>query len=61
VQLAPGNAGTFELATALAVTGAGAPGHAALAFAIVFHVAHLAPVALLGGAALVRDALAREA
>jgi uncharacterized membrane protein YbhN (UPF0104 family) len=60
VQLAPGNAGTFELATALAVSGTGAPAHAALAFALVFHLAHLAPVALLGGVALLRETLARE-
>lgn len=60
VPLAPGNAGSFELATALAISGTGAPASAALAFAVAFHLAHLAPVALLGGAVLLRSALARE-
>ncbi|HEX9049446.1 MAG TPA: lysylphosphatidylglycerol synthase domain-containing protein [Anaeromyxobacter sp.] len=57
IQLAPGNAGSFELATALAITGTGAPPDTALAFAVAFHAAHLVPVAVLGGAVLLRDAL----
>jgi uncharacterized protein (TIRG00374 family) len=57
IQLAPGNAGSFELATALAVGGVGAPPDAALAFAVAFHAVHLVPVAILGGAALLRDAV----
>jgi hypothetical protein len=60
VPLVPGNAGAFELATALAVSGTGAPPHAALAFAVAFHLAHLAPVAVLGGAVLIRDAAGRD-
>jgi glycosyltransferase AglD len=60
IQLAPGNAGSFELATALAVGGTGATPGVALAFAVVFHLVHLAPVALVGGGILVRDALARD-
>jgi len=61
VPLAPGNAGSFELATALAISGTGAAPHAALAFALAFHLVHLVPVALLGGAVLLRGAVAREA
>jgi peptidoglycan/xylan/chitin deacetylase (PgdA/CDA1 family)/uncharacterized membrane protein YbhN (UPF0104 family) len=57
IQLAPGNAGSFELATALAITGTGAPPDTALAFAVAFHAAHLVPVALLGGAVLLKDAV----
>jgi peptidoglycan/xylan/chitin deacetylase (PgdA/CDA1 family) len=61
VAVAPGNAGSFEVATALAVAGAGAPGDAALAFALAFHAAHVVPVALIGGAMLLREGIAREA
>jgi peptidoglycan/xylan/chitin deacetylase (PgdA/CDA1 family)/uncharacterized membrane protein YbhN (UPF0104 family) len=57
IQVAPGNAGSFELATALAITGTGAPPDVALAFAVAFHAAHLVPVALLGGAVLLKDAV----
>ncbi|HEY6100718.1 MAG TPA: lysylphosphatidylglycerol synthase domain-containing protein [Anaeromyxobacter sp.] len=56
--LAPGNAGSFELATALALGAAGVPREPALAFAVAFHLAHLVPVALLGGALLLRAAVA---
>lgn len=59
--VAPAGAGTFELATALAVSGAGAPRDAALAFALAYHAVHALPVALLGGAVLVHDTLARRA
>ncbi|HET8542371.1 MAG TPA: lysylphosphatidylglycerol synthase domain-containing protein [Anaeromyxobacter sp.] len=57
IQLAPGNAGSFELATALAVGGTGIAPDAALAFAVAFHAVHLVPVAVLGGPVLVREAL----
>jgi peptidoglycan/xylan/chitin deacetylase (PgdA/CDA1 family)/uncharacterized membrane protein YbhN (UPF0104 family) len=57
IQLAPGNVGSFELATSVAIVGTGAPPDAALAFAVAFHAAHLVPVALLGGAMLLRDAV----
>jgi uncharacterized membrane protein YbhN (UPF0104 family) len=60
VPVAPGNAGSFELATALAISGTGAPAPAALAFAVAFHLVHLGPVALLGGAVLVRDGFGRS-
>jgi hypothetical protein len=58
--IAPASAGTFELATAVAVAGLGIPRDAALAFALAFHAVHVVPVALLGGAVLVRDALSRR-
>ncbi len=57
IQLSPGNAGSFELATRVAIAGTGAPTDAALAFAVAFHAAHLIPVALIGGAILLRDAV----
>jgi len=60
VAVAPGNAGSFEVATAIAVAGAGAPGDAALAFALAFHAVHVLPVALIGGAVLLREGVARE-
>jgi uncharacterized membrane protein YbhN (UPF0104 family) len=59
VPLAPGNAGSFELATALGVAGTGVGADHALAFAVAFHLVHLVPVAVLGGAVLIRDAVAR--
>ncbi len=60
VALAPGNAGSFELATAVALAGAGIPGSDALAFAVAFHLVHLVPVAALGALVLLRGAVARE-
>jgi uncharacterized membrane protein YbhN (UPF0104 family) len=60
VGLAPGNAGSFELATAVALGGVGVPPGPALAFGVAFHLVHLVPVALLGGTVLVRRAVARE-
>jgi hypothetical protein len=57
VPLAPGNAGSFELATTIAMGGVGASSEAALAFALVYHLAHLVPVAVLGGGALLRSAV----
>ncbi len=60
VALAPGNAGSFELATAVALAGAGIPGDDALAFAVAFHLVHLVPVAVLAGIVLVHEAVSRE-
>jgi peptidoglycan/xylan/chitin deacetylase (PgdA/CDA1 family)/uncharacterized membrane protein YbhN (UPF0104 family) len=60
VGVSPANAGTFELATAVALTGLGVPTGAAVAFALAFHAVHVVPVALLGGVALVREGVARE-
>ncbi len=59
VAVAPGNAGSFEIATAIAVAGTGVPSGAALAFALAFHAVHVVPVALLGGAVLLRESVAR--
>jgi uncharacterized membrane protein YbhN (UPF0104 family) len=58
--VAPANAGSFELATAVALAGTGVPGDAALAFALAFHLVHVLPVALLGGAVLLREGIGRE-
>lgn len=58
VAVSPGNAGPFEAAVVLALAGAGAPREAALAFALLYHLAHLAPVGLVGGAMLLREARA---
>lgn len=60
VGVVPANAGTFEIATAVALTGIGVPTGAAVAFALAFHAVHVVPVALLGGAALVREGVGRE-
>ncbi len=60
VAVAPGNAGSFELATAVAVAGTGVPSGAALAFALAFHAVHVVPVALLGGAVLLREGVGRQ-
>jgi peptidoglycan/xylan/chitin deacetylase (PgdA/CDA1 family)/uncharacterized membrane protein YbhN (UPF0104 family) len=60
VGIAPANAGTFELATAVALAGVGVPSGAAVAFALAFHAAHVVPVAILGGALLLREGVARD-
>ena len=60
VGVSPGNAGTFELATAVALAGVGVPWDAAVAFALAFHAVHVVPVALLGGAVLLREGVSRE-
>jgi peptidoglycan/xylan/chitin deacetylase (PgdA/CDA1 family)/uncharacterized membrane protein YbhN (UPF0104 family) len=60
VGVSPGNAGTFELATAVALAGVGVPSGQGLAFALAFHAAHVVPVALLGGAQLLREGVSRE-
>lgn len=62
VAVTPGNAGPFELAAMLPLAGLGVAREPALAFALLFHLAHLAPVAAIGGWVLVREAaLARTA
>lgn len=58
--LSPGNAGSFELAISLALGGVGVAPEPALAFAVAFHLVHLVPVGVLGGAMLLRNALRRE-
>jgi glycosyltransferase AglD len=60
VGLGSGNVGSFELATSLALGEVGITPESALAFAVAFHLAHLVPVAVLGGAVLLRRATARE-
>ena len=60
VGISPGNAGTFEVATTVALAGLGVPTGAAVAFALAFHAVHVVPVALLGGAVLLREGVARE-
>jgi uncharacterized membrane protein YbhN (UPF0104 family) len=59
IAVSPGNAGPFELAAMLPLAGLGVPTERALAFALLLHVVHLAPAAVLGGIALLREA--REA
>jgi peptidoglycan/xylan/chitin deacetylase (PgdA/CDA1 family)/uncharacterized membrane protein YbhN (UPF0104 family) len=54
VGVSPGNAGTFELATAVVLAGAGVPSGEAVAFALAFHAVHVVPVAILGGTLLLR-------
>jgi glycosyltransferase AglD len=58
--LGPGNAGSFELATSVALGEVGITPESALAFAVAFHLVHLVPVAVLGGAVLLRQAAGRE-
>jgi len=52
-SISPGNAGAFEIACLLALSGFGVPQEPALAFAIGYHAVHLIPVAVLGGGWLV--------
>ena len=59
VAISPGNAGPFELAAMLPLTGVGIAHEPALAFALLLHVAHLAPVAGIGAVVLFQEA--REA
>jgi uncharacterized membrane protein YbhN (UPF0104 family) len=56
IAVSPGNAGPFELAAMLPLTGLGVAREPALAFALLLHLAHLAPTALLGVWVLVREA-----
>lgn len=56
VAVSPGNTGPFEAAVVLAMIGLGAPREPALAFALLYHLVHLVPVGLMGGAVLLREA-----
>ena len=56
VAVSPGNAGPFELAAMLPLAGLGVAREPALAFALLFHLVHLAPMAVIGGWVLVREA-----
>jgi uncharacterized membrane protein YbhN (UPF0104 family) len=56
IAVSPGNAGPFELAAMLPLAGLGVAHEPALAFALLLHVAHLAPAAALGVWVLVREA-----
>jgi uncharacterized membrane protein YbhN (UPF0104 family) len=56
IAVSPGNAGPFELAAMLPLAGLGVPREAALAFALLFHLAHLVPIAAIGGWVLLREA-----
>jgi uncharacterized membrane protein YbhN (UPF0104 family) len=56
IAVSPGNAGPFELAAMLPLAGLGVPTEPALAFALLLHVVHLAPAAVLGSAALLHEA-----
>ena len=55
VAFSPGAAGPFELAIVLALAGTGIEREPALAAALLYHLVHLAPVAVLGGLALARE------
>jgi uncharacterized membrane protein YbhN (UPF0104 family) len=61
IAVSPGNAGPFELAAVLPLAGLGVAREPALAFALLLHVAHLAPTAVLGVWVLVREARAARA
>ncbi len=56
ISVSPGNAGPFELAAMLPLAGIGIAPEPALAFALLFHLVHLAPVAAMGGWVLLREA-----
>ncbi len=56
IAVSPGNAGPFELAAMLPLAGVGVAPAPALAFALLFHLAHLAPIAAMGGWVLLREA-----
>ena len=60
IGISPANAGTFELATAVALAGAGVPSGTAVAFALAFHAVHVVPVAVLGGILLLREGVTRS-
>jgi uncharacterized membrane protein YbhN (UPF0104 family) len=55
VAVSPGNTGPFELAVVLALGGLGIAREPALAFALLYHLVHLVPVALMGGFVLLRE------
>lgn len=56
ISISPGNAGPFEVAAVLVLNGLGVDAERALAFALLYHVCHLAPTGLLGAAVLLRAA-----
>lgn len=56
ISVSPGNAGPFELAAMLPLAGMGIAKGPALAFALLLHLVHLAPIAVLGGFVLLREA-----
>jgi peptidoglycan/xylan/chitin deacetylase (PgdA/CDA1 family)/uncharacterized membrane protein YbhN (UPF0104 family) len=58
--VSPANAGSFEVATAVALAGTGVPADAAVAFALAFHAVHVVPVAILGGLVLLREGVGWE-
>ncbi len=61
IAVSPGNAGPFELAAMLPLSGLGIPREPALAFALLLHVAHLAPIAASGAFVLLREATQAKA
>jgi uncharacterized membrane protein YbhN (UPF0104 family) len=61
VVVSPGNAGPFELAAVLALASVGVDRAPALAFALLYHLVHLVPVAVLGAWVALRDAAGRRA
>lgn len=56
LSLSPGNAGAFEVAAVLVLTGLGVGAERALAFALLYHACHLAPTGLAGAGVLVLTA-----
>ena len=48
-SLSPGNAGAFEVACVIALSGVGVPREPAFAFALGYHAVHLVPTGILGG------------
>ena len=64
-SVSPGNAGSFEIACVVALSGFDVARETALAFAIGYHAVHLIPTAVIGGGWLIthgyRMALLREA
>lgn len=55
VAVSPGGAGPYELAVVLALAGTGVAREPALAAALLHHLVHLAPVAVIGSVVLVRE------
>jgi uncharacterized membrane protein YbhN (UPF0104 family) len=55
VGVSPGAAGPYELAIVLVLGAAGIAREPALAAALLYHAAHLAPVAVIGALALLRE------
>lgn len=58
-SVSPGNAGVYELSVVLALASLGVGREHALAFALGYHVAHLVPVAVVGGGWLLLAQLRR--